>query len=176
MLDKERAGSYLGRDVQMIPHVTGEVKLQLRELAVKTQADVVFVEVGGTVGDFENAFYIEACASWPTRKGEGSVVLRGPDLHPGARGPGRAEVQGRPARHQAADGDAASMPHIIACRAEQPGQRQGPRRRSRVYTNVPMRRVFSMHDLPSIYLLPERMREAGLDSEVRAAAEPAATA
>src|ERR1035437_10592435 len=53
VLAKERAGSYLGRDVQMIPHVTGEVKLRLRELAVRTNADVVFVEVGGTVGDIE---------------------------------------------------------------------------------------------------------------------------
>ena len=50
VLDKERHGGYLGRDVQMIPHVTGEVKYLLRELAVKQEADVVFVEVGGTVG------------------------------------------------------------------------------------------------------------------------------
>src|SRR5690554_335093 len=60
VLDKERDGGYLGRDVQMIPHVTGEVKYLLRSLAVKQDSDIVFVEVGGTVGDFENAFYIEA--------------------------------------------------------------------------------------------------------------------
>src|SRR5664279_5395292 len=51
VLDRERHGGYLGRDVQMIPHVTGEVKRLLRELAVKTKADVVFIEVGGTVGE-----------------------------------------------------------------------------------------------------------------------------
>ena len=61
VLKKEREGSYLGRDVQAIPHVTGEIKLRLRELAVKSNADVVFVEVGGTVGDYENAHYLEAC-------------------------------------------------------------------------------------------------------------------
>src|SRR5947208_15903203 len=61
VLKKEREGSYLGRDVQYIPHVTGEVKLKLREVAAKSNADVVFVEVGGTVGDLENAFYLEAC-------------------------------------------------------------------------------------------------------------------
>ena len=60
VLEKERHGDYLGRDVQMIPHVTGEVKLRLRDLAVKSSADVVFVEIGGTVGDVENAYYIEA--------------------------------------------------------------------------------------------------------------------
>ncbi|HSW45179.1 MAG TPA: hypothetical protein VLM89_06370, partial [Phycisphaerae bacterium] len=58
VLDKERKGSYLGRDVQMIPHVTGEVKCRLRELAVAARADVLFVEIGGTVGDLENAYYI----------------------------------------------------------------------------------------------------------------------
>ncbi len=73
VLAKERAGSYLGRDVQMIPHVTGEVKLRLRELAVQTGADVVFVEIGGTVGDVENAYYIEAMRELGYEEGEGSV-------------------------------------------------------------------------------------------------------
>src|SRR6188508_586555 len=58
VLKKEREGGYLGRDVQVIPHVVGEIKLKLRELASKSQADVVFVEVGGTVGDYENGFYL----------------------------------------------------------------------------------------------------------------------
>jgi CTP synthase len=74
VLAKERAGSYLGRDVQMIPHVTGEVKLRLRELAVETASDVVFIEVGGTVGDVENAFYIEAIRELGYEEGEGSVI------------------------------------------------------------------------------------------------------
>ena len=60
VLKKEREGDYLGRDVQFIPHVTGEVKLKLRELAAKSNADVIFVEVGGTVGDYENNAYLEA--------------------------------------------------------------------------------------------------------------------
>jgi CTP synthase len=75
VLDKERHGQYLGRDVQMIPHVTGEVKYKLRELAVKQNADVVFVEVGGTVGDHENAFYIEALRQLAFEEGEGSVCF-----------------------------------------------------------------------------------------------------
>ncbi|MHC5191897.1 MAG: CTP synthase, partial [Planctomycetota bacterium] len=72
VLNKERHGDYLGRDVQMIPHVTGEVKMRLRELAVQTQADVVFVEIGGTVGDLENAFYIEAIRELAYEEGPGS--------------------------------------------------------------------------------------------------------
>src|SRR5882672_2214045 len=75
VLKKEREGSYLGRDVQFIPHVTGEVKLKLRELAVKSNADVVFVEVGGTVGDYENTAYLEACRQLAYEEGEGSVMF-----------------------------------------------------------------------------------------------------
>src|ERR1700679_2389691 len=60
VLKKEREGSYLGRDVQAIPHVTGEIKLRLRELAAKTNADVIFVEAGGTVGDYENSPHLDA--------------------------------------------------------------------------------------------------------------------
>src|ERR1700750_540402 len=70
VLKKEREGSYLGRDVQAIPHVTGEIKLRLRELAVKSKADVVFVEVGGTVGDYENGYFIEAVRELAYEEGE----------------------------------------------------------------------------------------------------------
>src|SRR5204862_5036264 len=75
VLKKEREGGYLGRDVQTIPHVTGEVKLKLRELAARTNADVVFVEVGGTVGDYENGFYLEACRQLAFEEGEAAVVF-----------------------------------------------------------------------------------------------------
>ena len=62
----------------MIPHVTGEVKLRLRELAVSTKADVVFVEIGGTVGDLENAFYIEAMRELAYEEGPGSTAASSP--------------------------------------------------------------------------------------------------
>src|SRR4029079_338337 len=75
VLKKEREGGYLGRDVQVIPHVVGEVKLKLRGLAAKTEADVIFVEVGGTVGDYENAFYLEACRQLAYEEGEHSTVF-----------------------------------------------------------------------------------------------------
>ena len=72
VLNKERHGDYLGRDVQMIPHVTGEVKLRLRQLAMESDADVVFVEIGGTVGDLENAYYIEAMRELAYEEGPNS--------------------------------------------------------------------------------------------------------
>ncbi len=164
VLRKERAGSYLGRDVQWIPHVTGEVKLRLRELAVKTQADVVFVEVGGTVGDFENSYFIEALRELSYEEGEGSVVFVALTyiLAPSALGEQKSKAAQLGMKRIMEYG---VMPNVIACRAEQPiGEKV--RQKLSVYSNVPIRRVFSMHDLPSIYLLPEAMREAGLDSEV----------
>jgi len=164
VLDKERAGSYLGRDVQMIPHVTGEVKSRLRELAVKSDADVVFVEVGGTVGDIENAFYIEALRELSYEEGEGSVTFVALTyiLRPPALGEQKSKAAQLGIKRLMEFG---IHPHIIACRAEQPVTDK-VRQKISVYTNVPVRRVFSMHDLPSIYLLPDIMREAGLDSEV----------
>ena len=164
VLAKERAGDYLGRDVQMIPHVTGEVKLRLRELAVRTGADVVFVEVGGTVGDFENAFYIEALRELNYEEGGRSVafVTLTYVLRPPALGEQKSKAAQLGIKRLMEMG---IMPHVVACRAEAPVTEK-VRQKISVYTNVPMRRVFSMHDLPSIYLLPQQMREAGLDSEV----------
>jgi CTP synthase len=164
VLAKERAGSYLGRDVQMIPHVTGEVKMRLRELALQSQADVVFVEVGGTVGDFENAFYIEALRELSYEEGEGAVAFVALTyiLSPTALGEQKSKAAQLGMKRIMEYG---ILPHIIACRCEQPVNEK-VRQKIALYTNVPMKRVFSMHDLPSIYLLPEAMREAGLDSEI----------
>jgi len=164
VLSRERAGGYLGRDVQMIPHVTGEVKNRLRNLAVETRADVVFVEVGGTVGDIENAFYIEALRELSYEEGEGSVIFVALTyiLSPPALGEQKSKAAQLGIKRLMAYG---VHPHIIACRC---GQCVTDKVRQKVslYTNVPLRRVFSMHDLPSIYLLPQQMRETGLDSEV----------
>jgi len=164
VLDKERAGSYLGRDVQMIPHVTGEVKMRLRELAVQSGADVVFIEVGGTVGDIENAFYIEALRELSYEEGEGSVVFVALTyvLSPPTLGEQKSKAAQLGIKRLMEFG---VHPHLIACRAED-RVTEKVRQKISIYTNVPLKRVFSMHDLPSIYLLPQIMREEGLDSEV----------
>ena len=164
VLDKERAGGYLGRDVQMIPHVTGEVKMRLRELAVQSQADVVFIEVGGTVGDIENAFYIEAIRELRYEEGEDAVacVALTYVLSPAALGEQKSKAAQLGMRRLMEHG---IHPDIIACRAENVVTDK-VRQKLSLYSNVPMRRVFSMHDLPSIYLLPNGLREAGIDSEI----------
>jgi CTP synthase len=164
VLKKEREGGYLGRDVQVIPHVVGEIKLKLRELAVKDNADVVFVEVGGTVGDYENAFYLEACRQLAYEEGEGSVVFVALTqiLEPGTLGEQKSKAAQLGIKRLMEVG---IMPHLIACRATNP-VKEKVREKISMYTNVPMRRVVSMHDVESIYLIPESLRESGLDREV----------
>ena len=164
VLKKEREGGYLGRDVQFIPHVTGEVKLRLRELAAKTNADVVFVEVGGTVGDFENQAYLEACRQLAYEEGEGSVVfvVLTYVLEPGALGEQKSKAAQLGIKRLMEVG---IMPHIIACRASKP-VKEKVREKISMYTNVPMKRVVSMHDVESIYTIPEALRTQGIDREV----------
>jgi CTP synthase len=164
VLKKEREGSYLGRDVQYIPHVTGEVKLKLRELAAKSNADVIFVEVGGTVGDLENTVYLEACRQLAYEEGENAVTFVALTyvLEPGALGEQKSKAAQLGIKRLMEVG---IMPHIIACRASNP-VKEKVREKISMYTNVPMRRVVTMHDVESIYTIPEALREAGIDREV----------
>jgi CTP synthase len=164
VLEKERKGSYLGRDVQMIPHVTGEVKARLRELAVATDADVVFVEIGGTVGDVENNYFIEAMRQMAFEEGPGSTcfVALTYVIEPAALGEQKSKAAQLGIRSLMECG---IQPHIVACRARNPVGRK-VREKLALYSSVPIDRVFSMHDCDSIYVIPEMLREAGLDSAV----------
>src|SRR4051794_2705902 len=164
VLKKEREGGYLGRDVQVIPHVVGEIKLKLRELAAKSNADVVFVEVGGTVGDLENMYYLEACRQLAYEEGENSAVFVALTyiLEPGAIGEQKSKAAQLGIKRLMETG---IQPQIIACRAANP-VREKVREKISMYTNVPMKRVVSMHDVESIYLIPEALRDQGMDREV----------
>jgi CTP synthase len=164
VLKKEREGGYLGRDVQVIPHVVGEIKLKLRELAAKSNCDVVFVEVGGTVGDYENGFYLEACRQLAYEEGEGSVIFVALTyvLEPGALGEQKSKAAQLGIKRLLEVG---IQPSIIACRAQNP-VKDKVREKISMYTNVPMRRVVTMHDVESIYMIPESLRDAGIDREV----------
>ena len=168
ILDRERHGGYLGRDVQMIPHVTGEVKRRLRELAMygdgKRPADVVFVEVGGTVGDYENGFYIEALRQLAFEEGPNSVcfVALTYIVEPPALGEQKSKAAQLGVKRVM---EAGIQPHIIACRATNPINPTVAEKIA-LFTNVPQRRVFSMHDRKSVYEIPEAMRQEGLDREV----------
>lgn len=168
VLDRERRGAYLGRDVQMIPHVTGEVKRKLRQLAVygdgTRPADVVIVEVGGTVGDYENGFYIEALRELAFEEGVGSVcfVALTYVIEPRTLGEQKSKAAQLGVRRLL---EAGVQPHMIGCRATNPVS-DTVMQKIAMFSNVPMRRVFSMHDRASIYTIPEELRQEALDREV----------
>lgn len=169
VLERERLGDYLGRDVQMIPHVTGEVKRKLRELAMYGDgsgrpADVVFVEVGGTVGDYENGFYIEALRELAFEEGERSVCFVALTYVIEAKVLGEQKSKAAQLGIQRLM-EAGIQPDMIACRCDNPVTGQAMQKIA-MYSNVQLRRVFSMHDRESIYLIPEEMRRDGLDREI----------
>jgi len=164
VLNKERHGDYLGRDVQMIPHVTGEVKLKLRELALQSDADIVFVEIGGTVGDLENAYYIEAMRELAYEEGPNSscFVALTYILEPKTLGEQKSKAAQLGIKQLMQCG---IQPDIIACRAAS-APTDKVRQKISVYSNVPFERVISLPDSASIYMIPAMLREVGLDFEV----------
>ena len=169
VLDRERRGGYLGRDVQMIPHVTGAVKYKLRELAMRGgknggPADVVFVEVGGTAGDYENGFYIEALRELAFEEGPGSAcfVALTYILEPQILGEQKSKAAQLGIKRLM---EAGIQPNIIACRAKNPVT-ETVMEKIGMFSNIPMNRIFSMHDRDSVYSIPEEMRKASLDREI----------
>lgn len=168
ILERERRGAYLGRDVQWIPHVTGEIKRKLRELALRGDgqraADVVFVEVGGTVGDYENGVYIEAMRELAFEEGPGNVcfVALTYIIEPPALGEQKSKAAQLGIKRLL---EAGIQPHIIACRASRPVQ-QKVMQKIAMFSNVGMKRVFSLHDRESIYMIPEEIRADRIDREI----------
>jgi CTP synthase len=164
VLNKERHGDYLGRDVQMIPHVTGEVKLRLRRLAIDSDADIVFVEIGGTVGDLENAYYIEAMRELAYEEGPNSscFVALTYILEPKTLGEQKSKAAQLGIKQLMECG---IQPDIIACRASNPVSDK-VRQKISVYSNVPFERVISVPDSASIYMIPAMLRDAKLDFAV----------
>ncbi len=168
VLERERRGGYLGRDVQMIPHVTGEVKRKLRELALTGDdgkpVDVVFVEVGGTAGDYENGFYIEALRELAYEEGPASSCFVGLTyiIEPKILGEQKSKAAQLGMKRLL---EAGIQPSIIACRAESPVTRQVMEKIG-MFSNVPLSRIFSMHDRDSIYTIPDAMRANGLDRQI----------
>src|SRR3989344_610277 len=164
VLSKERGGKYLGRDVQFIPHVTGEIKGFLRELALKTKADIILVEVGGTVGDIENQYFIEAMRQLAYEESRENVCFVNVTyiIKPEFLG----EQKSKPAQMGIKQlMELGIQPDIIACRSTQPVTTK-VREKISVYSNVPLRNVVSVHDKDSIYTVPSMLKEAEIDKIV----------
>jgi CTP synthase len=164
ILKKERDGGYLGRDVQFIPHVTGEVKRAIRELGIKKNADIVLVEIGGTIGDFENAYILEAIRELKYEEGIGNVCFI--DLSYILEPPNLGEQKSKPAQSGLHRLRALGIqPEMIVCRSVNPVTEKIKEKIS-VYSNVPLQNVIGLHDTSTVYEAPLLLKEIKADERV----------
>jgi len=164
IIDKERAGEFLGRDVQFIPHVTGEIKRYLRELAMSSNADVVQVEVGGTAGDLENSYFLEAMRELAYEEGRENMcfvnvtyIMKPPSL--GEHKSKAAQLGIRTLMSLGIQSD------IIVCRSEDPIN-NNVRNKISIAANVPVSRVINSTNTNSIYNIPIYLNEIKVDDAV----------
>ncbi|WP_058834197.1 CTP synthase [Luteimonas abyssi] len=159
VIRKERRGDYLGATVQVIPHITDEIK---RAIDTATQGyDVGLVEIGGTVGDIESLPFLEAIRQIRTDRGADKAVFMHLTLVPYIAAAG--ELKTKPTQHSVKELRSIGIqPDILVCRSEQPLP-DGERRKIASFTNVPERAVISAVDLDNIHKLPMWLHAQGLD-------------
>ncbi len=160
ILAKERRGEYLGRDVQIVPHVTGEIKYLMRQKAQEGPYDMVLVEIGGTVGDIENVHFIEAARELIRDEGRDNVMYIHVTMVPWSEATG--EQKSKPTQHSIKKLlEMGVQPDIIVCRSKHDLQRK-VREKISLHCNVPIDHVISNPDTESVYTLPALFQEQHL--------------
>ena len=159
VIRKERRGEYLGGTVQVIPHITDEIKACIHQAA--GSADVCMVEIGGTVGDIESLPFLETIRQMRIELGEARSLFIHLTLVPYL--PNAGEVKTKPTQHSVKELRSIGIqPDILLCRSTQPLP-DNERRKIALFTNVPERAVISALDVDSIYRIPRLYHEQGLD-------------
>ena len=159
----ERHGEYLGKTVQVIPHITDEIKRRIRVLATE-DTDVLITEVGGTVGDIEILPFLEAIRQFRLDVGEHNICYVHVTLIPFI-GPS-GEHKTKPTQHSVTELRSAGIqPHAIVCRSNEPISDDLERKISRL-SNVPFEGVVNAPDANSLYEIPLLLNEEGLDSYI----------
>ncbi|MBB1059811.1 CTP synthase [Marilutibacter spongiae] len=160
VIRKERRGDYLGGTVQVIPHITDEIKRCIGEAT--RDYDVGLVEIGGTVGDIESLPFLEAIRQIRTERGPDKALFMHLTLVPWIAAAG--ELKTKPTQHSVKELRSIGVqPDILLCRSEQPLP-DSERRKIALFTNVSERAVISAVDLDNIYRMPQRFHEQGLDT------------
>ncbi len=163
VLAAERRGDYLGRTVQVIPHVTDEIKRRIQRITTE-DVDVVITEVGGTVGDIEILPFIESIRQWRNEVGRDNVCYVHVTLVPFI-GPS-GEQKTKPTQHSVTELRSRGIqPDVIVCRSEQPLS-DGLKRKISGQCDVPVRNVINAADVGNIYELPLILHDEGLDTVV----------
>ncbi len=162
VIKKERRGDYLGGTVQVIPHITDEIKLHIK--AGAGDAQVAIVEIGGTVGDIESLPFLEAIRQMGLELGRSNVCYVHLTLVPYLGSAG--EIKTKPTQHSVKElREIGIQPDVILCRAERPVPAD-ERRKIALFTNVEADAVISAHDADSIYKIPRMLHEQGMDNIV----------
>jgi CTP synthase len=162
VINRERRGDYLGSTVQVIPHITDEIKAAIRRLA--EDHDVVITEIGGTVGDIESLPFLEAIRQFRQEVGSRNAIFMHLTLVPYIRAAG--ELKTKPTQHSVRElMEIGIQPQILICRSEHPLDEE-IRRKIALFTNVDPRGVIEALDVPSIYQVPLEYRRQGLDDYV----------
>jgi len=162
VIEKERRGDYLGKTIQVIPHITNEIKDAVRKVAEEDKPDVVIVEIGGTVGDIESLPFLEAIRQMGNEEGSGNAIFIHVTLVPYIAAAG--ELKTKPTQHSVRDlREIGIAPDILLCRSEKPLSRE-LRGKIALFCNVKEAAVISAQDVDTIYEVPLAFHEQGLDS------------
>ncbi len=162
VIKKERRGEYLGKTVQVIPHITDEIKLHIREGA--NNADIAIVEVGGTVGDIESLPFLEAIRQMGVEEGRDNTCYIHLTLLPWINTAG--ELKTKPTQHSVKElREIGIQPDILLCRSERPIPEE-EKQKIALFTNVDPKAVISALDSDSIYRIPVMLHDQSIDDIV----------
>ena len=162
VIDKERAGDYGGKTVQVIPHITDEIKRRITLLASKNDYDIVITEIGGTVGDIESLPYIEAIRQLEWEMGNENCIVLHLTLVPYLRA--AKELKTKPTQHSVKlMNENGLSPDVIVCRTEEP-LNADIKRKIALFCNVTMDAVIEAADAETIYDVPLNMMRENLDA------------
>ncbi len=161
VITKERRGDYLGKTVQIIPHITDEIKERLKKVAKSADVDVTIVEIGGTVGDIESLPFLEAIRQLRWELGEHYALNIHVTLLPYIKSAG--EQKTKPTQHSVGRlREIGIIPQILMCRTERPIS-QEQREKIALFCNVDVEAVIEASDVKHIYEVPLQLKKQGLD-------------
>ncbi|NET36400.1 MAG: CTP synthase [Cyanothece sp. SIO1E1] len=163
VLNKERRGDYMGGTVQVIPHITNEIKDRIHRVAQNTNPDVVITEIGGTVGDIESLPFLEAIRQFRKDVGRQDVLYMHLTLMPWI--PTAGEMKTKPTQHSVKELRSIGIqPDILVCRCDRPLQ-VGIKEKLSEFCDVPVECVITSQDASSIYEVPLILEREGLAHE-----------
>jgi CTP synthase len=164
VLRRERRGEFLGATVQVIPHITNEIKARIRRGAQATPVDVVISEIGGTVGDIESLPFLEAIRQFRREVGHENVLYLHVTLVPFIDAAG--ELKTKPTQHSVNELRRIGIhPDVVVCRSRDELS-DDIRDKIALFADVDVRAVVSCPDVPDVYLVPERLQRERLDALV----------